>query len=526
MTNYTPTTPSFVFGYWRPWKKDSDFFDSYFNYAKDVSLAKYSADTIGTYINQASKEQVIAINEVGAKMGQGFSMLSDQMENVAIQLDDTNKQLSFINQNLNLQIEQQILTNVLLENISKLLRVPDSEKKRQQHIEMGLKFFANTKKDEDLFTDALEELLAAEELMKQDYFVLHRIGMIYLFAKNHIDPIKALDYFKRAGKYASVESDPSAARLANVLTMNQNVENAEIYTNEQALSLLAAESFEKAAFAAYVIGDFQDAVILGEKAKKHMPNAQNIFMLAKYQIRNGQIEESINSLNIAIDMMPELASACFSEIDFINEPKVLKLLEYKNDLILGKINTLIQQLQKEDLYLYLSDNERNDFIHRLQNISRLAYSKKLIEFDLIKLDCGEGMILKIGDKIYGGIIFYIDDSGHHGLIAAPNDKNEGTFYYAEAIEYCNNLFIDGYRGWYLPSLEELKLLYNKRAIVGGFTDIRTSLVNDSLYWSSTSNNSYSNICIYFNTGEEACLPLDCSMIKEFGAIKVRAIRAF
>jgi hypothetical protein len=105
---------------------------------------------------------------------------------------------------MDVQIEQQKLSNLLLENIAELLRVPDSEKERQHSIELGIKFFVNASKDADLFADALEELLKAESLMKQDYFVLHRIGCIYLYVEKYINPEKALEYFLRAAKYASV----------------------------------------------------------------------------------------------------------------------------------------------------------------------------------------------------------------------------------------------------------------------------------------------------------------------------------
>lgn len=53
----TPNKPSYVLGYWRPWNEDSSMVDSWLNYTKDVSLAKYSADVIGYFIEQASKEQ-------------------------------------------------------------------------------------------------------------------------------------------------------------------------------------------------------------------------------------------------------------------------------------------------------------------------------------------------------------------------------------------------------------------------------------------------------------------------------------
>ena len=73
LANIKPTTPSFTFGYWRPWKENSNVIDSYLDYSKDVSLTKYGADTVGKYINQASKQQVQAINQLGQAIGRGVS---------------------------------------------------------------------------------------------------------------------------------------------------------------------------------------------------------------------------------------------------------------------------------------------------------------------------------------------------------------------------------------------------------------------------------------------------------------------
>ena len=35
MSNISPSKPSFVFGYWRPWKENSNVIDSYLDYVKD-----------------------------------------------------------------------------------------------------------------------------------------------------------------------------------------------------------------------------------------------------------------------------------------------------------------------------------------------------------------------------------------------------------------------------------------------------------------------------------------------------------
>ena len=77
--NFKVKKPSLTIGYWRPWKENSNFVDSYLDYAKDISLAKYSADTVGKYISSASKEQVQAINRAGQALGQGMNVLSNQI---------------------------------------------------------------------------------------------------------------------------------------------------------------------------------------------------------------------------------------------------------------------------------------------------------------------------------------------------------------------------------------------------------------------------------------------------------------
>ena len=142
--------PSFVLGYWRPWKDNSNFIDSYLDYRKDVSLAKYGADIVGKYISQSSKDQISAINKLNNTFQSGISLISDQLGLVSNQinvvsnkLNKVNDSLLFLNRNMDILIEQHKLNNLLLENIGELLRVPDSEKERQLCIEKGLKHFVN-----------------------------------------------------------------------------------------------------------------------------------------------------------------------------------------------------------------------------------------------------------------------------------------------------------------------------------------------------------------------------------------------
>jgi hypothetical protein len=430
--NNSPITPSYVFGYWRPWQENSNFFDSYLDYARDISLVRYGADTIGMYISQASNEQIGAINQLGQAIGRGMSILSNQM-------DDINNSLIFLNRNIDIQIEQQKLSNLLLENIAELLRVPNSEKERQHFIEKGIKHFVNSKKNPDLFEDALKNLLKAEELADDDYFVLHRIGCIYLYVDKYINPQKALDYFLRAAKYASAESDSSAARLVNVLSNNLNRINPYLNDSLTQIGFLAADSYEKAAFAAYILGRFEDSVILQSKAFKYSETNQNRFLLAKYQARNGNTQEAIYNLEKCIDVNPIFALAAFKEIDLINEPAVLNLISSKNK----NINIHISEL--ENKFKDVVSIEKDAAIKELYSLSKESYETKVIQYRKIN-----DKFYQINDKIKNIKKKIIDLTVKIKTADIPDGEKEYISLMIIELEDALNL-----------SLENMQLVYNE-----------------------------------------------------------------
>lgn len=80
--------------------------------------------------------------------------------------------------------------------------------------------------------------------------------------------------------------------------------------------------------------------------------------------------------------------------------------------------------------------------------------------------------LRIGDNgPSGGIVFYIDASGLHGLEAKKADEAT-ELELDEAITACSSYGLD----WRLPTQDELNLLYNRKKVVGGFSSDH--------YWSS------------------------------------------
>ena len=153
---------------------------------------------------------------------------------------------------------------------------------------------------------------------------------------------------------------------------------------------------------------------------------------------------------------------------------------------------------------------------------------------------GGGGTHYLGEDFGGGIIFYIykgSDGLQHGLIVA---KTESTAQWQSTASLVNanrtwdgvynmNLMINSPAktyvealgaGWYLPSIDELNILWQNRFHVnkamndGGFT-----LLSMTNYWSSTEDGAGDALSFYFNGG----YPYTGAKVN---TVRVRAVSAF
>ena len=170
-------------------------------------------------------------------------------------------------------------------------------------------------------------------------------------------------------------------------------------------------------------------------------------------------------------------------------------------------------------------------------------------------DCYGNQLPSIGALINGGIVFYIDETGEHGLVAAMEDL-EGTYEWGcygidlngnnsnvspeldgigtglqntlEKVAGCSETPIaasealayesEGYNDWFLPSKDELLEMYN--TIGNGGPEGNVGGFQDDLYWSSSELSNVTAWYVNFSKGYAN------SYLDKSNAFRVRAIRSF
>jgi hypothetical protein len=154
--------------------------------------------------------------------------------------------------------------------------------------------------------------------------------------------------------------------------------------------------------------------------------------------------------------------------------------------------------------------------------------------------------LSIGDTYQGGIIFYLNGTypNQNGLICAQYDQGISVPWYSQsyvyygttstaigsgqtntsslvsilgngyyAAKFCDDLVLNGYDDWFLPSRDELGLMYTnlKTNGFGNFTN--------SSYWSSSEYDYLNAYAQYFSSGRQ-------SGNNKFHSYSIRAVRFF
>jgi hypothetical protein len=163
-----------------------------------------------------------------------------------------------------------------------------------------------------------------------------------------------------------------------------------------------------------------------------------------------------------------------------------------------------------------------------QILSAILIVAIVIGFSSCKKEVEFNSPYKIGQYLNGGEIFYIDKTGEHGLITSVLNISSGlkwcdgnydlitdtsfgsglrNTYAIIGVNYgfdysayqCQLFSKGGFHDWYLPSKEELNLLYKVHSKIPKFDKSPTNL-----YWSSSTYGNYGKLAWSQNflTGEQ------------------------
>ena len=137
---------------------------------------------------------------------------------------------------------------------------------------------------------------------------------------------------------------------------------------------------------------------------------------------------------------------------------------------------------------------------------------------------GNLIVGEIGDTINGGILFYLDETGQHGLIADFEDL--GFLPWQTGVNACNSSTNAGYDDWYLPSINELELLINTLALNNNnIMNLDFNHEWAGYYWSSTLDGNRVFRSRIYSPTTSPYLSVTGSSYPE-DSYFVRAIRAF
>lgn len=301
-----------------------------------VDSAAISTGVIAATIALTGREQRRSFEDGAARIVGSVDAALSLLESQAEALRET------VEWRLTLALDQQKLATVLSRNIAELLRIPDSEKQRQYFIEEGLRFFVNASINPELHVDALHYLTKALESKPQDYFVLHRLGLIHLYSSvaSSFDPVKAEDLFRRAAIYAEVENDPRAMPLASLLSGNLDRPLADQTTDRNQIRLVAADSYFQAAKACFVLEKFADSAALARKALElGIGGLEAKYLIANSVARTGQSDQVARLLNEIISGEPAYALRAFA--DFPQLTELNAIVDRTSAALFGQVNEIL-----------------------------------------------------------------------------------------------------------------------------------------------------------------------------------------
>jgi tetratricopeptide (TPR) repeat protein len=417
--------------------------------ANHLAIRSQTTEIVSTIRSESNRQIAVAIENaemIISSINFAKHQIKTSLHELATLLDD---QLSAV-------IDQLRVGNLLGKNIAQLLRIPDFQKERQYFIEQGFKHYSNARLDKGLFEHALENLQQAEQREKTDYIILHRIGLIYLYAADLCDPAKAESYFRRAARFASVEADDAAVRLANFLVGPVDEDPERATPSAMTVRELAAETHRQLSVSLVAQGKLPEAVEAARRAVQLSPQRlEPLFQLGKSLVSAGKTAEAGQIFLDLLLRYPEVALILRDDQPLLGVKEIQEALALYAEKVgrdsIHKAEGLVQAVRglrltrgsKAQLFVRKLEELSNamvsavgtDKVHLANAITELALtpSRELIVtenesiFKLIKEDhgyaVGDAVLFGSGDIVFVKLLRPFEGSRDHcGIVRVWNTR--------------------------------------------------------------------------------------------------------
>ncbi len=301
-------------------------------------------------------------------------------------------------------------------------------------------------------------------------------------------------------------------------------------------------------------------LLLMVAVKAQIPPAAFNYSAVARNAQNNPIANATIGIQITILKTSALGTAVYSENHFVNTDQfgLFNLTVGGGAVQSGSMSTIDWSNDNYYLKVGMDANGGTNFLvmgtTQLLSVPYALYAKSA--GTVSGGGSGGNFTHYIGEQFGGGVIFHLfkDAQGaEHGLIVDKTDLSTSQVWSnidtsligasaqsswdglsnsnaivgqaghtSSAAALCLNSTNNGQSDWYLPSIQELNMLWNNYYTVArSISQIAgaTQLGNNAFYWSSSENNAYYAWGYTFDYGS-------ASNGNKYGAYSVRAVRAF
>lgn len=236
-------------------------------------------------------------------------------------------------------IEQVKITNQKLENVIKLLNIPDIQKERKYYIEQGLNFLVKGKSSPVFIEKAINNFQKALEIEDTDYFTFSQLGFIHLFFKEFLDIEKSRAYLNKAILFGEADINFNSASLG------QHSSSFDFNYNP---STITSNSLMYLGQIYYREHNFEKAYELAKKGYEINPKNLRVgFDLSKYSICTNRIEPGVTILEEIIEQDRHISIKAISDEDLAKSKFVRDYLNHKSKLTYQLAYDNFQKIQQE-----------------------------------------------------------------------------------------------------------------------------------------------------------------------------------